>query len=91
MTYSVKLLPRADREAMIQKRLESPQGEEDFYDFRSQKIRLKVIRVAIDLPVYRMENFRTYTDQREHIAKEKLDPDYFLKGQELQNNARAGN
>jgi predicted transcriptional regulator len=31
-----------------------------------------------------MENFRTYTDQKEHIAKEKLEPDYFLKGQELQ-------
>jgi len=84
MTYSVKLLPRADREAMILKHLASPHGEEDFYDFRSQKIKLKVIRVGTDLPVYRMENFRTYTDQREHIAKEKLDPDYFLKGQELQ-------
>ncbi|MER9289038.1 ParB/RepB/Spo0J family partition protein [Mesorhizobium sp. M0510] len=84
MTYSVKILPRADREAMIKKHLASPQGEEDFYDFRSQKTKLKVIRVDINLSVYRMENFRTYTDQQEHIAKEKLDADYFLKGQELQ-------
>jgi ParB-like nuclease domain len=84
MAYSVKLLSRADREAMIKKHLASPQGEEDFYDFRSQKMRLQVIRVDINLPVYRMENFRTYTDQHEHIAKEKLDSNYFLKGQELQ-------
>ena len=84
MTFSVKIFPRADREAMITKHLTSPQGEEDFYDFRSQKTKLKVIRVEINLPVYRMENFRTYTDQREQIAKEKLDSDYFLKGQELQ-------
>ncbi len=84
MTYSVKILPRADREAMIKKHLASPQGEEDFYDFRSQKTKLKVIRVDINLPVYRMENFRTYTDQHELIAKEKLDADYFLKGQEHQ-------
>ena len=69
---------------MIKKHLASPQGEEDFYDFRSQKTKLKVIRVDINLPVYRMENFRTYTDQHEHIAKEKLPSDYFLKGQELQ-------
>jgi predicted transcriptional regulator len=69
---------------MIKKHLESPQGEEDFYDFRSQKMKLKVIRVDANLPVYRMENFRTYTDQHEYIAKEKLEPDYFLKGQELQ-------
>jgi hypothetical protein len=84
MTYSVKLLPRADREAMIKKHLASPQGEEDFYDFRSQKMKLKVIRVDVNLPVYRMENFRTYTDQHEYTAKEKLDADHFLKGQELQ-------
>lgn len=77
-------MPRADREAMIKKHLISPQGEEDFYDFRSQKSKLKVIRVDISLPVYRMENFRTYTDQREYITKEKLDADHFLKGQELQ-------
>ncbi|KQX22767.1 ParB/RepB/Spo0J family partition protein [Sphingomonas sp. Root1294] len=69
---------------MIKKQLENPQGDEDFYDFRSQKSKLKVIRVDINLPVYRMENFRTYTDQKEYIAKEKLDADYFLKGQELQ-------
>lgn len=84
MTYSVKLLPRADREAKIKKHLASPQGEEDFYDFRSQKMKLKVIRVDINLPVYRMENFRTYTDQHEYTAKEKLSTDHFLKGQELQ-------
>lgn len=84
MTYAVKILPRADREAMIKKHLGSPQGEEDFYDFRTQKTKLKVIRVDINLPVYRMENFRTYTDQKELIAKEKLDFDYFSKGQESQ-------
>ena len=84
MSYSIKIVPRADRESLIKKQLGSPQGEQDFYDFRSQKMRLKVIRVNVNLPVYRMENFRTYTDQHEQIAKEKLGGDYFLKGQELQ-------
>lgn len=84
MAFVVKVVPRADREAIIKKQLESPQGEEDFFDFRSQKSKLKIIRVEINLPIYRMENFRTYTDQKEYIAKENLDADYFLKGQELQ-------
>jgi hypothetical protein len=84
MTFLVKVIPRADREAKLKKHLASPQGEEEFYDFRSQKMRLKVVRVEINLPIYRMENFRTYTDQHEYIAKEKLDAEYFLKGQELQ-------
>lgn len=83
MTFSIKITPRADREAKIKKHLESPQGEEEFYDFRNQKLKLKVIRVEVNLPVYRMENFRTYTDQKEYIAKEKLDANYFLNGQEL--------
>jgi CRISPR/Cas system CSM-associated protein Csm2 small subunit len=61
---------------MIKKHLASPQGEEDFYDFRNQKTKLKVIRVDVNLPVYRMENFRTYTDQREYIAKEGLASDF---------------
>lgn len=84
MGYTVKIIPRTDREALIKKHLESPQGEQDFFDFRSQKMKLKIVRVDANLPVYRMENFRTYTDQREYIAKEKLPSDYFLKGQELQ-------
>jgi hypothetical protein len=84
MPFAVKVIPRADREAMIKKHLESPQGEDEFYDFRTQRTKLKVIRTDINLPVYRMENFRTYTDQKEYIAKEKLNSDYFLKGQELQ-------
>lgn len=84
MGFSIKVIPRADREAMIKKHLESPQGEEDFYDFRTEKLKLKVIRVDINLPIYRMENYRTYTDQREYSAKEGLEADYFLKGQELQ-------
>jgi ParB-like chromosome segregation protein Spo0J len=84
MSYIVKLIPRADREAMIKKHLASPQGEEVFHDFRNQKIKLKVIRVDINLPIYRMENFRTYTDQSEYIAKESLNSDHFVKGQELQ-------
>jgi hypothetical protein len=84
MAYSLKISPRSERETKIKKHLASPQGEVDFYDFRNQKTKLKVIRIDINLPVYRMENFRTYTDQHEYIAKEKLDADYFLKGQELQ-------
>ncbi len=84
MGYAIKITPRAEREAIIKKRLESADQKEDFHAFRDKTTELKRIRVAIDLPVYRMENFRTYTDQREIIAKEKLDSDYFAKGQELQ-------
>jgi hypothetical protein len=84
MAYSVKLTAPAEREALIKKALENPIGSQPFYDFRSTKFDLPVIRVGIDLPVYRMENFRTYTDQHEYIAKEKRPTDFFASGQEVE-------
>jgi len=84
MAFKIQIQARADREAQIQKSLNSPSGREDFYDFRSEKMTLPIIRIGINLPVYRMENFRTFTDQREHIAKENLSLDYFASGQEIE-------
>ena len=44
---------------------------------------LPVIELSIDVPLYRMENCRTFTRQQELIAKKGLEASYFLKGQEL--------
>lgn len=84
MNYKIQIRARSEREAQIQKSLESPIGAEDFYGFRNTKVTLKVIRADIDLPVYRMENLRTFTDQREYIAKEELELNYFYQGQEVE-------
>lgn len=45
---------------------------------------MPVVRISIDLPIYRMQNFRTFTDQTEYIAKEDLPHDFFLAGQEVE-------
>lgn len=84
MSYVVKLTAPAERETIIEKARRSPSRFEAFYDFRSTKYDLPVIRVGIDLPVYRVENFRTYTDQHEYIAKEKKPANFFLSGQEVE-------
>lgn len=84
MSYVVKLVAPAERETMIEKALKNPIGSEAFYGFRSAKYDLPVIRIGIDLPVYRMENFRTFTDQHEYIAKEKKPASFFLAGQEVE-------
>jgi ElaB/YqjD/DUF883 family membrane-anchored ribosome-binding protein len=84
MSYVVKLTAPAEREAIIDKARNSHIRLEAFYDFRSTKYDLPVIRVGIDLPVYRVENFRTYTDQHEYIAKEKKPINFFLSGQEVE-------
>lgn len=84
MPYDVKLTAPAEREAAIAKALRSPERNLPFHHFRSKTYELPVIRVPIDLPVYRMENFRTYTNQHEHLAKEQLSTDYFSAGQEVE-------
>lgn len=84
MTYVVKLTAPAERETVIEKACKKPIRSEEFYDFRSTKFDLPVIRVGIDIPVYRMENFRTYTDQHEYIAREKKPAKFFSAGQEIE-------
>ncbi|WP_158817594.1 hypothetical protein [Methylocapsa sp. S129] len=81
--YEIKLTPRSEREAVIQKRLESAIDTDVLWDFRGEKAVLKVISLPVDLPVYRMANCRTYSEQEDAIAKGGLDKNYFAKGQEL--------
>lgn len=84
MTYKIDLKPRAEREAMIAKRVEtSNEFGETIYDFRSGSFPPKVISLPIDVPVYRMENCRTFSAQQTEIAREGLTKDFFEKGQEL--------
>ncbi|MCA8021974.1 ParB/RepB/Spo0J family partition protein [Burkholderia metallica] len=84
MSYVTKLTAPAERETLIKKAVDCSDRKEAFYDFRSTKHDLPIIRVGIDLPVYRMENFRTYTDQHEYIAKEKKNANFFATGQEIE-------
>lgn len=81
--YEIKLTSRAEREAVIQKRLESSTETDVLWDFRGEKATLKVISLPVDLPIYRMANCRTYSEQQDAIAKGGLDASYFSKGQEL--------
>jgi hypothetical protein len=82
MTYQVKLQSAAGREAKIYASVMAREETRDFYDFRNQKTKLPFIRVPEDLLIYRMENFRTYIEQREYVIREKKPLEYFLVGQE---------
>src|ERR1700674_2557731 len=82
MSYQVKIKSPAERETKIQAGRDASTREEDFYEFRNQRTKLKVIRVDIGLLLYRMENFRTFIDQKEYIVREKKAENYFISGQE---------
>jgi hypothetical protein len=83
MKYEIKLSPRSERQSVIQKRVEASTETDTLYDFRGDKATLKVISLPVDLPVYRMDNCRTYSEQQDFIAKENREKTYFSKGQEL--------
>ncbi len=82
MAYQVSLKDRARREAQITRSVEASTKSEDFYELRADKTALPVIRLPIDVPIYRMENFRTFSEQAEYIAREQKPADTFTSGQE---------
>jgi hypothetical protein len=78
----VTLASRADREARIAKATAASAKNEEFYDFRGARVALPVVRLPVEVPLYRMENFRTYSEQAEYCAREKVARELFLYGQE---------
>lgn len=82
MGYTIKLTPRSEREITVSNRVAASDETDFLYDFRGEKTALKVVVLPIDLPVYRMDNCRTYSEQQDAIAREGLGADFFSKGQE---------
>ena len=84
MDYTISVKPLSERQNVITKRREaSNEFGEAIYDFRSGTFTPKVVSLPIDLPVYRLENCRTFSAQQTEIAREGLSKDFFDKGQEL--------
>ncbi|MFK4561897.1 hypothetical protein ABIF94_002496 [Bradyrhizobium ottawaense] len=84
MAYQVRLRSLVERQAAIRAAVQASSQTRDFYDFRSQKTQLPFVRLPEDMLIYRMENFRTYTSQREYLARERKAADFFLSGQETE-------
>lgn len=82
MTFKIKIKAPATREAQIRSSVAASQEKQDFYDFRHERTELPRVRIPQDLLLYRMENFRTFTDQQEYLAKESLPSNFFHAGQE---------
>lgn len=84
MGYSINLVAKSEREERIKKAIEASTKTVDFYDFRNRKHELPVITIDISVPIYRMQNFRTFSDQHQYIADENASGDFFKNGQELE-------
>lgn len=84
MPYQVNVKPVHERKDLIASLSAKPVcGEQPTFDvYEGQRTMLPVIRLPVDLPVYRMANARTQTEQLAHIAETKGPANYFETGQD---------
>lgn len=84
MKYKVKVTPKHERESIIATASTSPIEKTTFHEYQNSSQQLPVIRVAIELPLYRMANGRTRTEQLKYLRQHNLAPTFFSAGQENQ-------
>lgn len=82
LAYQVRITAPVTREASIAAKVATATEKYTLHAFRNRRYDLPVIQVPVDMPVYRMANFRTFTDQKDFIAAEGKPADYFSIGQE---------
>lgn len=80
--YQVKVEDIVKRKHVSKQKCKSPLREDRFYFYIPDGIDLPVISIPLDVPVYRMENYRTRTRQCGYIHTHNKPADYFLKGEE---------
>lgn len=82
MAYTPKVEPASIREAKITALVDDSKQTEPFYEYQSRVYDLPIIHVPIDLPIYRMANFRTRTAQQTWARREGKPTDFFITGEE---------
>ena len=84
MAYEITVKPPHERKDQITALSAKPVGGEQptFDVYEGQRIMLPVIKLPIDVPVYRMSNARTQTEQLAYIAEFKKPGNFFDTGQD---------
>jgi len=84
VSYQVDVKPVHERKDLIASLSAKPVcGEQPTFDvYEGQRTMLPVIRLPLGLPVYRMANARTQTEQLAHIAETKGPANFFEAGQD---------
>lgn len=80
--YGINVLPVEQRIEQIEIQKQHSERQYSFPHFRNAPRDLPVIRVPIDLPIYRMANIRTKKVQKIYIKSNNRPEDFFTSGQE---------
>ena len=82
--YLPNVRDRLHRQTTIRDAVAATTDKHRFREYQSRSTDLPAIRLDINLPVYRMANFRTRTTQLRHIHDHRLREDFFRAGEENQ-------
>lgn len=74
-------LDKSDRLAIIDDEVKVSKRTEPV-QFRNETKELPVVRLDIDLPIYRIKNGRTKVEQYQHVERNGLSPDFFENSEE---------
>lgn len=80
--YKVEVEAAKIREEKIAALTAASSETEPFYEYQNGRQDLKIIKVPLSLPLYRMANFRTRTAQQAYIRREGKSADFFSAGEE---------
>jgi len=81
MPFKIQVIDRNDRKVQIDAEVKSSSQQERF-TYRNQTKLLPVVQLPVDLPIYRMKNFRTSVEQREYIRQAGKNEKFFASGEE---------
>src|SRR4051794_2027728 len=82
MKYKVKVSPAHIREQQIAHLITDSDKTETFYEYQNRAHELPEILMPIELPIYRISNYRTRVAQQSYIRRENKDANFFRQGQE---------
>lgn len=80
--YRISVSPIDQRKALISHESELSQRSQRFYEYRGDREDLKVIRLPIQIPIYRVANYRTYLPQKRWIKEKSTAKNFFASGEE---------
>ncbi len=80
--YKVIVRPQHEREDIVNQGLANRKETIDFFEYQNDKTKLHVIRVSIDIPIYRMANYRTRIEQLKYVRDNNKHSEFFINGQE---------
>lgn len=82
MHYKTNTRPLHERKALIEQATKASKETFPFYEYQNKRVDLPVIRLDINVPVYRMANYRTRTAQLKYVHDHGKTEDFFSAGQE---------